>query len=276
MIRLEEVAYTYPGGIEALRGVSLTIREGSSLTIMGRSGAGKTTLIKHLNGLLKPSRGRVTIDGVDTRNATVAQLSRKVGIVFQNPDHQLFAETVEEEIAFPLKNFGFHPDEARDRVEWALELFNLTRYRHHSPLTLSGGEKKRVAMATVAAWKPKYLVLDEPTLGQDRRGKLRLKELFEDFRREGRTVIMVTHDVEFAAECGFDVALLADGRILIQDSASRVLSNSTLLEKAGLTTPQMVELFLQLGSLRPVLTVEEAERQILQVLLRGGKPYDGF
>ncbi|RLI27310.1 MAG: ABC transporter ATP-binding protein [Candidatus Hecatellales archaeon] len=269
MIVLEEVDYVYPNGFQALRGVSLTIREGAFLAIMGRSGAGKTTLIKHLNGLLKPSRGRVTVDGVDTRKATVAQLSRKVGIVFQNPDHQLFAETVEEEIAFPLKNFGFTPSEMRERIDWVLKLFNLERYRHHSPLSLSGGEKKRVAMASIVAWKPKYLVLDEPTLGQDRENKLKLRKLFQEFRRENRTVVMVTHDVEFAAECGFDVALLADGKILASGSAREVLSKPKLLEEASLTAPQLVELFLKLGSPKPVFTVEEAERLILNLAGRG-------
>ncbi|MHC1590051.1 MAG: energy-coupling factor ABC transporter ATP-binding protein [Candidatus Hecatellaceae archaeon] len=273
MIKLENVGYVYPGGVKALRGVSLTIGEKGSLAIMGRSGAGKTTLIKHLNGLLKPTSGKVTVDGVDTRKATVAQLSRKVGIVFQNPDHQLFAETVEEEIAFPLKNFGFPQDEIKTRTEWVLELFNLTRYRHHSPLSLSGGEKKRVAMASVVSWKPKYLVLDEPTLGQDRENKLRLRELFEEFMGEGRTIIMVTHDVEFTAECGFNVALLVDGKVSALGSAQEILSNVELLKEASLAAPQMAELFLELEGMgaQPVFTVEEAERLILSWLMAGAE-----
>ncbi|HID19229.1 TPA: ATP-binding cassette domain-containing protein [Candidatus Bathyarchaeota archaeon] len=272
MIKLEEVSYIYPNGVKALKEASLTIGERASLAIMGKSGAGKTTLIKHLNGLLKPTSGRVTVDGVDTTKATVAQLSRKVGIVFQNPDHQLFAETVEEEIAFPLKNFGFSGDEIKARTEWVLELFNLNRYRHHSPLSLSGGEKKRVAMASIIAWKPKYLVLDEPTLGQDRGNKLRLKELFEEFREEGRTVVMVTHDIEFVAECGFDVALLVDGKVSALGSAKEILSNLNLLKEASLIAPQLAELFLELKSIdvaQPVFTVEEAERLILECLLGG-------
>lgn len=269
MIKLEEVSYVYPNGVKALKEASLTIGEKASLAIMGKSGAGKTTLIKHLNGLLKPTRGRATVDGVDTRKATVAQLSRKVGIVFQNPDHQLFAETVEEEIAFPLKNFGFSQDEIKARTEWVLELFNLNRYRRHSPLSLSGGEKKRVAMASIIAWKPKYLVLDEPTLGQDRGNKLRLKELFEEFREEGRTVVMVTHDIEFVAECGFDVALLVDGKVSALGSAKEILSNLNLLKEASLVAPQLAELFLELRSIdaaQLVFTVEEAERLILECL----------
>jgi energy-coupling factor transport system ATP-binding protein len=269
MIKLEEVSYVYPNGVKALKEASLTIGEKASLAIMGKSGAGKTTLIKHLNGLLKPTRGRATVDGVDTRKATVAQLSRKVGIVFQNPDHQLFAETVEEEIAFPLKNFGFSQDEIKARTEWVLELFNLNRYRRHSPLSLSGGEKKRVAMASIIAWKPKYLVLDEPTLGQDRGNKLRLKELFEEFREEGRTVVMVTHDIEFVAECGFDVALLVDGKVSALGSAKEILSNLNLLKEASLVAPQLAELFLELRSIdaaQLVFTAEEAERLILECL----------
>ena len=269
MISIENLWYTYPSGVEALRGVSLQIKENTALTIMGRSGAGKTTLIKHLNGLLKPTHGKVTVDGVDTREATVAQLSRKVGIVFQNPDHQLFAETVEDEIAFSLKNFGFPEDEIKRRVDWALELFNLKHLRSHSPLSLSGGEKKRVAMASIVVWKPKYLVFDEPTLGQDFGNKLRLKALFKKLRSEGHTIIMVTHDVEFAAECGFDVVLLVDGRILAQGPPDQILSNSELLERASLTTPQLVELFQKLGFDKVAFEVEEAERLILARL--GGR-----
>ncbi|RLI29525.1 MAG: ABC transporter ATP-binding protein [Candidatus Hecatellales archaeon] len=265
MILMEDVWFRYEDGTEALRGVTLQIEDNSALAVMGKSGSGKTTLIKHLNGLLKPVKGRVLVDGMDTREATVAQLSRKVGLVFQNPDHQLFAETVEEEIAFPLKNFGFPPEEIEKRVDWALNLLDLADYRHDSPLSLSGGEKKRVAIASVVAWKPKYLVLDEPTLGQDYGRKLELKRLFEKLRREGHSIIMVTHDVEFAAECKFKVALLVDGQILALGPAEEILSATELLKKASLTAPQLVELFQRLEVKPPVFEVEEAERFILKL-----------
>ncbi|MEM3716029.1 MAG: ABC transporter ATP-binding protein, partial [Candidatus Bathyarchaeia archaeon] len=167
MIEVEDVYFTYPNGVEALKGVSLKIYDGEFIAIMGQNGAGKTTLVKHFNGLLKPTRGRVLVDGVDTRHTTVASLARKVGFVFQNPDHQLFSETVEEEISFALRNFGFDENVIRERVEWALNLLDLAQYRKASPFMLSGGERKRVALASVLAWDPDILVLDEPTIGQD-------------------------------------------------------------------------------------------------------------
>ncbi|MGB9684715.1 MAG: energy-coupling factor ABC transporter ATP-binding protein, partial [Candidatus Bathyarchaeales archaeon] len=152
MIEVQDVYFTYPSGVEALKGVSLTIQDGEFVAIMGENGAGKTTLVKHFNGLLKPTRGKVLVDGVETTKVSVATLARKVGFVFQNPDHQLFSETVEEEIAFALKNFGFSSDIIEKRVTWALNLLGLAQYRKTSPFMLSGGERKRVALASVLAW----------------------------------------------------------------------------------------------------------------------------
>src|SRR3972149_11222153 len=137
MIEAENVHYSYPSKVEALKGVSLTIKDGEFVAIMGQNGAGKSTFVKHFNGLLKPSQGTVKIDGVETTKTSVAKLARNVGFVFQNPDHQLFSETVEEEIGFALKNFGFEPEVIGDRVTWALNLLSLTQYRKTSPFLLS-------------------------------------------------------------------------------------------------------------------------------------------
>ena len=247
---LEDVWYSYPNGVNALRGVSLTINEGDFLVIMGPNGAGKTTLVKTFNGLLKPTKGRVLVDGVDTRQATVAELARKVGLVFQNPDHQLFCETVEDEIAFALKNFGFKEEEIRERVNWALRAFGLEEYRDASPLALSGGEKKRVAIASVFAWEPKYLVLDEPTLGQDYAQKEKLRELITRVL-ERASVVMVTHDVEFVVDFKPRprVVLLVGGRVIAEGRAEEVLTNLELLSRASLLRPQVPEV---LSSLRDV------------------------
>jgi len=241
-IEVEDVWYTYPNGVEALRGVSLTISEGDFIVIMGPNGAGKTTFVKTLNGLIKPTRGRVLVDGVDTRKATVAELARKVGLVFQNPDHQLFCATVEEEIAFALRNFGFPEDEIRERVEWALRTFGLEEYRDISPLALSGGEKKRVALASVLVWDPKYLVLDEPTLGQDYAQKEKLRELVRGLLGE-RTIIMVTHDIEFVVDFKPRprVILMVGGRVLADGAAEEVLTDPELLSRACLVRPQVPE-----------------------------------
>ncbi len=155
MIEAKDIRFSYLNKVEALKGVSLTIKDGEFVAIMGQNGAGKSTLVKHFNGLLKPSKGAVLVDGVETTKSSVAAIARNVGFVFQNPDHQLFSETVEEEIAFALKNFGFIPEVIEQRVTWALNLLSLTQYRKTSPFLLSGGERKRVALASVLAWDPK-------------------------------------------------------------------------------------------------------------------------
>ncbi|MCX8175805.1 MAG: energy-coupling factor ABC transporter ATP-binding protein, partial [Candidatus Bathyarchaeota archaeon] len=164
MIKLENVCFQYSTGIQALINVNLEIKEEEILAIMGENGAGKTTLIKHLNGLLKPSKGRVLVDNLDTRKVSVAELSKRVGIVFQNPESQFFCETVWEEVAYSLKNFNYPKDLIAERVEEVLKLLNLKKFSTFTPFKLSEGEKRRLAIACVLAWNPKYLVLDEPTL----------------------------------------------------------------------------------------------------------------
>src|SRR5512136_2436738 len=176
MIEVKDVYFSYQSGVQALKGVSLTIRDGEFVAIMGQNGAGKTTLVKHFNGLLKPTKGTVRIDGVETTKKSIASLSKTVGFVFQNPDHQLFSETVEEEIAFALKNFGFEPEIIKKQVTWALSLLSLDQYLKTSPFMLSGGERKRVALASVLAWDPQILILDEPTIGQDHQQKENLRQ----------------------------------------------------------------------------------------------------
>ncbi|MCW4030884.1 MAG: energy-coupling factor ABC transporter ATP-binding protein, partial [Candidatus Bathyarchaeota archaeon] len=214
MIEVENVHFHYPNGVEALKGVSLEIKKGEFVAIMGQNGAGKTTLVKHFNGLLKPSQGIVRVNGVETTKTSVAVLAKNAGFVFQNPDHQLFSETVEEEIAFALKNFGFDEDTIEKRITWALNLLGLAQYRKTSPFLLSGGERKRVALASVLAWNPEILILDEPTIGQDYRQKEKLRQFIIQMQAQKKTVVIVTHDVEFVAECSPRVLLMKDGIIL--------------------------------------------------------------
>ncbi|RLI36843.1 ABC transporter ATP-binding protein [Candidatus Bathyarchaeota archaeon] len=273
MIEVEDLYFTYPSGVEALRGITLTIRDGEFVAIMGQNGAGKTTLVKHFNGLLKPTKGSVKIDGVDTTKASVAELARKVGFVFQNPDHQLFCETVEDEISFALKNFGFDEDAIKDRVDWALNLLDLTRYRNISPFMLSGGERKRVALASVLAWDPKILILDEPTIGQDYEQKERLRNFIVQLNAQGKTVIIVTHDIEFVAECKPRVILMAEGRVIADGDPHEILTNPNLVSKASLILPETTRILLglrgmeQSGRLARVIDVYEAGR-ILTAMLR--------
>lgn len=268
MIEVENVSFTYPSGVEALKEINLNIKDPDFIAIIGENGAGKTTFIKHLNGILKPTQGEIYVNGVNTKKASVAELSRDVGLVFQNPDHQLFCETVEEEIAFGLKNFGFNKDTISERVTWALNLLDLTKYRKVSPFMLSGGEKKRVALATILSWDPKILVLDEPTIGQDFNQKEKLRQFIIQLNSQGRTVIMVTHDVEFVADCNPNVIVMSNTRIINTGSAREVLTNFDLLAKASVLPPQITQLFTQLSDLglpQNIIDLYKAKQLIIEL-----------
>ena len=262
MIEAKNVRFTYPNGVEALKDISVTIQDGEFVTIMGQNGAGKTTLVKHFNGLLKSTKGQVLVDGVDVKKVSVATLARTVGFVFQNPDHQLFSETVEEEISFALRNFGFKEDVTKNRVTWALNLLSLTQYRTTSPFMLSGGERKRVALASVLAWDPKILILDEPTIGQDYQQKEKLRQFILQMRTQKKTIIMVTHDVEFVAECNPRVLLVREGKITADGEANEILTNPEILSAASIVPPQIAQIFLELAPQFPEL---ELPKDIIDV-----------
>jgi energy-coupling factor transport system ATP-binding protein len=250
MISIEDVRFRYPSAkSDVLNSVTLNISDGEFVAIMGENGAGKTTLVKMLNGLLKPEKGRVIVDGSDTRSKSVAQLSRDVGLIFQNPDHQLFAETVSEELSFSLRNFGFPEDLIQRRVTKILTSLDLEKYANSSPFVLSGGERKRVALAAVLVWNPKHIIMDEPTIGQDYLQKDRLRNFILQLISQKKTIIIVTHDVEFVAECKPRVVLLSKGKVIADDSATAILTKSELLEQASLVKPQIAELMQQLDEI---------------------------
>ncbi|MCK5628915.1 ABC transporter ATP-binding protein, partial [Candidatus Bathyarchaeota archaeon] len=269
MIEVQDVGFTYPNGVEALRGVSFTVNNGEFIAIMGQNGAGKTTLVKHFNGLLKPSIGRVIVDGIETKKTSVASLAKKVGFVFQNPDHQLFSETVEEEIAFALKNFGFEEETIKKRVTWALSFLELKKYRKTSPFMLSGGERKRVALASVLAWNPEILILDEPTIGQDYKQKEKLRQFILQMQTQEKTIVIVTHDVEFVAECNPRVLLMTEGRIVADGQGKNILANPEVLAKSSVVPPQVVQIFSRLNELelpKNVIDLYEAKDLLLKKL----------
>ncbi|MCS7096791.1 MAG: energy-coupling factor ABC transporter ATP-binding protein [Candidatus Bathyarchaeota archaeon] len=267
MIEVQDLHFTYPSGVEALKGISLKIEDGEFVAIMGENGAGKTTLVKHFNGLLKPTKGRVIVNGIETTKVSVATLARKVGFVFQNPDHQLFAETVEEEISFALRNFGFSPSVIEKRVTWALNLLGLMQYRKTSPFMLSGGERKRVALASVLAWDPEILILDEPTIGQDYQQKENLRQFIMQLRTQGKTVLVVTHDVEFVAECNPRVLLMRGGKLIADGAARKVLTDPEILAQSSIVPPQITQLFIELSSLgfpSDIIDLYEARETLLK------------
>jgi len=269
VIEAENVHFSYPNGVEALKGVSLVIKNGEFVAIMGQNGAGKTTLVKHFNGLLKPSEGTVRVDGVETTKTSVAALSRNAGFVFQNPDHQLFSETVEEEISFALKNFGFDEETIEKRITWALNLLGLAQYRKTSPFLLSGGERKRVALASVLAWNPETLILDEPTIGQDYQQKEKLRQFIVQMQAQGKTVVIVTHDVEFVAECNPRVLLMKDGAVVADGEGREILTTPEVLAQSSIVLPQIAQIFLKLAPLglpKNVIDVYEAKEIVLKQL----------
>jgi energy-coupling factor transport system ATP-binding protein len=236
---------------------------------MGQNGAGKTTLVKHFNGLLKPTKGEVLVDGISTFDVSVAKLSRSVGFVFQNPDHQLFSETVEDEISFALRNFGFEEIVIKKQVDWALNLLDIVQYRKTSPFMLSGGERKRVALASILAWDPKIVILDEPTIGQDHQQKEKLQQFILQLNAQKKTVVIVTHDVEFVAECNPRVLIMNQGKILAEGTAEKVLTNHKLVKEASIVPPQITQIFLELADLglpTDIIDVHEATKILLNIL----------
>jgi len=271
MISVENVSFHYTEGGEVLHDVSLKIENGEFVAIMGENGAGKTTLVKMFNGLLKPTAGKVLVDGVNTTQKSVAQLSRDVGLIFQNPDHQLFAETVSEELSFSLRNFGFGSDVIERRVASLTHALDLDRYLSSSPFVLSGGERKRVALAAVLVWDPKHVVMDEPTIGQDYLQKDRLRQFIVQLVSQGKTVVIVTHDVEFVAECKPRVVLLSRGKVIGDGPAANILTDSSLVEKASLVMPQISSLMKSLEDISPPAGLIDAysARDFLTPRLRG-------
>jgi energy-coupling factor transport system ATP-binding protein len=271
IIEVEEVFFEYPGGVQALRGVTTHVARGEIVALMGENGAGKTTLIKHFNGLLKPTRGTVKVKGRDTRRVSVAELSKTVGIVFQNPDHQLFAETVFDEVAFPLRNFGFPEDVVERRVKWALNILELYQYRDRSPFLLSVGERKRLAIASILAYDPEVIVLDEPTAGQDYLQKEKISEIIKLLRLMGKTIVIVTHDVEFVVTYVQRIIVMSQGRIIAEGPPSEVLTDFATLRRSKLLPPQCVRIARALYGKTVLsdyryLTVDELHRKIFEEL----------
>lgn len=211
MIEVKNLWHIYDGKKEALKGVSLTIGN-EIVALVGPNGSGKTTLAKHLNGLLKPTRGEVLIDGLNTKEHSVAELSRVVGYVFQNPENMFFEENAFKEAAFGPKNLGLGEDEVEERVRWALREVNLEGYENRHPYSLSGGEKQRLAIACILAMRPRYLILDEPTTGLDERGAESVKKIVRKLHRGGHGILLITHSMELVLELADRVVLLYKGK----------------------------------------------------------------
>ncbi len=246
-VSFDDVWFTYPSGVEALRGVTLAAAAGERVAIVGRNGAGKTTLVRHLNRIFTPTRGFVRVGGDDIAGRTIAQMAATVGYVFQNPDEQLFASTVLADVAFGPRNLGLDESAARDRAMAALEVVGLGSQGGVHPHELSLSERKRVALAGVLAMRTPVLVLDEPTTGQDARGIEMVARIVREVSGEGRTVIAITHDMDFAAE-GFDrIVVMAQGQVRADGAPADVFGRHGVLEAARIELPQLMRLAGGLG-----------------------------
>ncbi len=248
IISVENLAYTYPGmdgeaGVVVFEDMNLTIQEGSFVAILGSNGCGKSTLAKHFNSILLPTGGKVWVCGIDTANEErLIQIRRNVGMVFQNPDNQIVANVVEEDVAFGPENLGISSPEIRHRVDKALKQVGMYEYREHAPHLLSGGQKQRIAIAGVIAMEPKCIVLDEPTAMLDPRGRREVMETIGRLNREKHiTVVLITHHMDEAALAD-RVVVLDKGAVAADGTPEEVFSQVELLHGIGLAAPDSVEL----------------------------------
>ena len=251
-IEANRISFSYPsydGTLPhlVLDRVSVTIKEGEFLAVLGHNGSGKSTLAKHFNAILIPTEGTVTVDGMNTaEEGKLYEIRQEVGMVFQNPDNQIVATLVEEDVAFALENLGVPPEEIRRRVDEALKKVGMYEYRLHAPDQLSGGQKQRVAIAGIIAMQPRCVVLDEPTAMLDPKGRREVMSTIKQLNEEmGVTVVLITHYMDEAAQCG-RVVVIDDGKTILDGTPREVFKNVELLKKRGLDVPQVTELCYEL------------------------------
>jgi len=261
VLRAEELRYVYPTyRIEALRGIDLDIYEGEFIALLGQNGSGKTTLAKHFNGLLKPASGRVLVQNKSTTEYTHREMGHSVGYVFQNPDHQIFARTVAEEVGFGLKMQGEPPKTIEKRVAEALEVVGLQGYEEKVPFALTKGERQCVAVASVLAVQPRVIILDEPTTGLDYRHQRNMMEVLKRLNQTGHTIIMITHSMWVAAEYAARTIVMKNGGILSDGPTRAVFADEARLAEASLSPSLLVRLSNWLGT--EALTVEQMVKEL--------------
>ncbi|MDI9481597.1 MAG: energy-coupling factor transporter ATPase [Bacillota bacterium] len=277
IIDIKNLSYTYMAGTpyerHALKDVSLTVYKGEKLGIIGHTGSGKSTLIQHLNGLLTPAAGTVEVSGIIPKGKSLKELRRKVGLIFQNPEDQLFEETVEKDIAFGLKKMGLPDNEVQRRINEAILITGLPAdILKKSPFELSGGQKRRVAIAGVIVMEPDILVLDEPTAGLDPQGSAGIYEFLSNLNKsKNTTIIIVSHTMEDIARFCDRIAVMEEGKIIMLDETRSVFSNKEYLEKIGLDVPQITELFYRLNRKyqnirKDILTVQEGLDEMKRIM----------
>ena len=263
IISFKQVHYTYPGDeLESLCGVDLEIEQGEFVAVLGHNGSGKSTLAKHMNAILVPDEGKVVIDGIDSSEEDdVYEIRRRVGMVFQNPDNQIVANVVEDDVAFAPENLGVPSAEIRERVDAALKQVGMYEYRTHAPHLLSGGQKQRVAIAGVIAMQPKIIVLDEPTAMLDPQGRREvLSTVTRLCREKGMTVVLITHHMD---ECvGADkLVIMSNGYIKAVGTPAEIFSDVEMMAREGLAVPETTKLLYELNGLGFSLPLGELDEE---------------
>jgi energy-coupling factor transport system ATP-binding protein len=279
-IKIENLTHVYmpksPFEKIALDNVSIEIADGDFVALIGHTGSGKSTLIQHMNGLLKPSKGKILVDGIDitAKGVKLTDIRKKVGLVFQYAEYQLFEETIEKDIAFGPKNLGLSEEEISKRVKKSIEMVGLSyeEYKNKSPFDLSGGQKRRVAIAGVIAMEPKILILDEPTAGLDPKGRDDVLRQIQRLHKEyGMTIILVSHSMEDVANIALKVVVMNQGKVVLQGMPKEIFKEVEILEKIGLGVPQVTYLIQALRAKGfkvsdNVYTIEQARIEILKSL----------
>lgn len=255
-LEIKNVSYTYPSGDKALENVELSFERGENIAIIGQNGAGKTTLSKLMNRLLVPSEGEILVDGISTKMLTTAKVARKVGYVFQNPDEQIFQDTIFKEIAFGLKMLKFSEKEIKEKVEEVAKLCGLERELQEHPYNLPYSKRKFITIAATLAMNPEVIILDEPTAGQDMKSISRLGEILDFLKSQGKIVIIITHDMEFVVKYFNRVVVMASRKKIMDSTPREIFWNKEVLEKARLNQPYICQL-AELMGIRDIVTIEE-------------------
>jgi energy-coupling factor transport system ATP-binding protein len=261
ILQAEGLEYIYSlHGVKALQGIDWNVAEGEFIALLGQNGSGKTTLAKHCNGLLKPTAGRMLVRGKPTTTFRHKDLAQEVGYIFQNPDHQIFARTVEEEVSFGLKVLGMDSKTIQQRMAEALKVVELQGYEKQLPFTLTKGERQRVAVASVLAVEPRVIILDEPTTGLDYNHQRRMMDLLRRLNQRGHTIIIITHSMWVAAEYAHRTVVLKEGTIILDGPTRHVFARESKLAEASLSPPPLVQISNRLGL--QALTLEQMVQEL--------------
>ena len=271
-LETKHLSYTYPDGTQALKDVNIQIKKGEKIAIMGPNGAGKSTLFSHFNGLTEPTKGHVEIDGekIIFEKEKLLKVRQKVGIVFQDPNDQLFAPTVLEDVAFGPMNLGLEYDEVKKRISESLEMVGMSGFEDKTPHHLSGGQQKRVAIAGIVAMRPDIMILDEPTAGLDPEGVDKVLDILNNLNREGISIIISSHDIEMVNQFADKIYVLYSGEIIACGDKHQIFSDKELLKKAHLKAPVTTEILYKLKEHgldvdTQKIGIEETVREILKI-----------